>query len=188
MNFSDIANTDRYYNVVDFSSIAFQRTVRGSEDGVLLPTERLGSPVHCRRLYSDHFINSKKSNYPTFPAYVPSLFAYVASPLKRRCQRDMVRYQRIQASKKRRLEITFQTIERCLLGSSVQLVVSQQKEKDHMHGTLDNISSLSQVHHVNKEITQVSEITLAPSTATIYNRCDMRGIGSLQTECELLKQ
>ncbi len=44
-------------------------------------------------LCSDHFVNGEKSNDSTSPAFVPSLFAYVASPLKGRGERDMARYQ-----------------------------------------------------------------------------------------------
>ncbi len=56
-----------------------------------------------------------------------------------------------------------------------------------MHGTLDNISNLSQVHHGTKEIISVSEIASAPSTSTMTD-VSMRDIDCLQAECQLLKQ
>ena len=83
--------------------------------------------------------------------------------------------------------MTFQKEEPCQLGSSVHLVVSPQEEKDHMHGTLDNICNLSQAHHVIEEIILVSEITLTPSTSTMTD-VSMRDIDCHPAECQLLKQ
>ena len=100
----------------------------------------------------------------------------------------MAKYQRIEAAKKRRIEIIFQTEKPCQLSSSVQPLdppPPAQKEKDQMHGTLDNISSLSQVHHVTKEIIPVFEITSTP-TSTMTD-VSMRDTDCLQAECQLLK-
>ena len=80
----------------------------------------------------------------------------------------MARYQRIQASKKRRLDITFQN--RKTVSASLECPAScslPQKEQDQIDGTLDNISSLSHVHQVTKQIILVFEITSAPSTSTM---------------------
>ena len=53
---------------------------------------------------SAHFVRGVKSNDPASPAYVPSLFSYVKSPVKRKAENDMQRYNRTKACKKRRLE------------------------------------------------------------------------------------
>ena len=45
-----------------------------------------------------------KSNDPASPAYVPSLFSHVKSPVKRKAENDMQRYNRTKACKKRRLK------------------------------------------------------------------------------------
>ena len=165
MNFCDISNTDRYYKGCGVQFYRFPKDCERKRRWIAAVNRKAWKPGAFSWLCSDYFVNGEKSNDPTFPAYVPSLFAYVASPLKRRRQRDMARYQRVQASKKRRLEMTFQTEEPCQLGSSVQPVVSPQEVKDHMLGTLDNISNLSQVHHVTKEITPVLEYNISSSTS-----------------------
>ena len=53
---------------------------------------------------SAHFVGGVKSSDPASPAYVPSLFCHVKSPVKRKAENDMQRYNRTNACKKRRLE------------------------------------------------------------------------------------
>ena len=187
MNFSDIDNTDRYYKGCEVQVYRFPKDCERKRRWIAAVNRKAWKLGAFSWLCSDHFVNGEKSNDPTSPTYVPSLFAYVASPLKRKAQRDLARYQRIQASKKQRLDMTFQKEEPCQLGSSVHLVVSPQEEKDHMHGTLDNICNLSQAHHVIEEIILVSEITLTPSTSTMTD-VSMRDIDCHPAECQLLKQ
>ena len=121
MNFSDIANTDRYYidSGVRFWSLVLllPKKLRGNEDELPLSIIRLGRLVHSCVYAATILSMAKRAMIPCTPsAYVSSLFAYVASPLKRKGQRDMAKLQRIQASKKRRLEMTFHTEELRQLG------------------------------------------------------------------------
>ena len=53
---------------------------------------------------SAHFISGVKRNDPASPAYVPSLFSYVKSPVKRKAETALERYERTKACKKKRLE------------------------------------------------------------------------------------
>ena len=116
MNFSDITNTDRYYKDCGVQFYRFPKDCERKQRWIVAVNRKTWKAGAFSWLCSDHFVNGEKSNDPTSTAYVPSLFAYVASPLKRRGQRDMTRYQRIQASKKQRLEMTFHTEELCQLG------------------------------------------------------------------------
>lgn len=51
---------------------------------------------------SQHFITGEKSNNPLAPNYVPSIFNYVSSPIKRRLENNVGQFQRRQAIKRRR--------------------------------------------------------------------------------------
>ena len=48
-------------------------------------------------------MSGEKSNNPLVPNYVPTLFEYVGSPVKRRLESDMGKFHRRQAMKKRRV-------------------------------------------------------------------------------------
>ena len=49
-------------------------------------------------------MGGQKSDDPVSPAYVPSLFSYVKSPMKRVAEQNLVRYSRVQQSKRRRID------------------------------------------------------------------------------------
>ena len=53
---------------------------------------------------STHFVSGAKSNDPLSPDYVPSVFCYTKSPVKRKLASDMERYERKVEAKKRRVE------------------------------------------------------------------------------------
>ena len=53
---------------------------------------------------SAHFIGGSKSDGPTSPAYVPSLFGHLKRPLKRKVERQLARYERTSECKRRRLQ------------------------------------------------------------------------------------
>lgn len=55
-------------------------------------------------LCSAHFIRGVKSNDPTCPDYVPSVFHYVETPKKKRAERSMLRYYARKNTKRKRVE------------------------------------------------------------------------------------
>ena len=55
-------------------------------------------------LCSKHFVSGSKNDDPLSPDYVPSIFAHIKSPQKRRVDEGMKRYERLCVTKKRRVE------------------------------------------------------------------------------------
>lgn len=55
-------------------------------------------------LCSAHFISGSKSDDPLSPDFVPTLFSHLKSPVKRKAERDLVKYERRREVKRRRLE------------------------------------------------------------------------------------
>lgn len=63
-------------------------------------------PSEYTWLCSDHFLSGCKSNDPLSPDYIPSVFAHIASPQKRKAIDSMARFRRNAEVKKRRRENT----------------------------------------------------------------------------------
>ena len=61
-------------------------------------------PTQHSWICSTHFLSGAKSNDPLLPDYVPSIFSYTKSPLKRKLAKDRERYERAANTKKRRVE------------------------------------------------------------------------------------
>jgi hypothetical protein len=61
-------------------------------------------PTEHSWICSSHFVGGVKSDDPSSPAYIPTLFDHVRSPEKRKAEQNLVRYDRIQQSKIRRRE------------------------------------------------------------------------------------
>ena len=59
------------------------------------------TPNDSTVICSDHFLSGERSKNPLAPNSVPRLFSYVKSPEKRCLERDMERFYRRQALKKR---------------------------------------------------------------------------------------
>ena len=51
---------------------------------------------------SAHFISGAKRDNPLSPDFVPTVFAHVESPVKRKATQDLARYKRSTAAKKRK--------------------------------------------------------------------------------------
>ncbi len=63
-------------------------------------------PGESSRVCSAHFMSGEKSNNPLSPDYVPTLFSFTASPVKKRLVRNAARFDRGQHTNKIRLENT----------------------------------------------------------------------------------
>lgn len=61
-------------------------------------------PTEYNWICSAHFVGGFKSNDPLSPAYIPSIFVHVDSPVKKKAQQDMARYERNKATRKKKLE------------------------------------------------------------------------------------
>ena len=61
-------------------------------------------PRELTWICSNHFVGGKKCNDPTSPAYTPSLFSHVRSPVKRKAADDLRRFCRLREAKRRRKE------------------------------------------------------------------------------------
>ena len=62
------------------------------------------NPTEYTWICSAHFVGGSKSDDPTSPDYIPSLFAHVMSPVKRKVERQLSRYERTSVCKRRRLQ------------------------------------------------------------------------------------
>ena len=60
---------------------------------------------------SAHFISGAKSDDPLSPSYVPTVFSYVESPVKRKAAQDLARYERGTVAKKRKEEYSFRQLQ-----------------------------------------------------------------------------
>ena len=58
----------------------------------------------CTWICSQHFVTGKKSNNPLAPNYIPSIFPCTASPIERKLEGDVIRFERRQATKLKRLQ------------------------------------------------------------------------------------
>ena len=52
------------------------------------------APTNYTWICSKHFVSRSKSDDPLSPNYVPSIFSFVTSPVKRKAADDMKRYKR----------------------------------------------------------------------------------------------
>lgn len=51
-------------------------------------------------LCSVHFVGGKKSDDPLSPAYTPTIFNFISSPVKRKASADLIRYERCKVRRK----------------------------------------------------------------------------------------
>ncbi|XP_070410399.1 uncharacterized protein [Nothobranchius furzeri] len=61
-------------------------------------------PSKYTRICSEHFLQGQKSDNPLSPNYVPSVFAHIKSPAKRRALGSLKKYEARQAMKKKKRE------------------------------------------------------------------------------------
>ncbi len=107
---------------------------------------------------SVHFAGGKKSNDPTSPAYVPTMFSYLKSPVKRKAEHDMARHERVKECKKRRLEAIQREegaqalLELCTPGNADAPVVAQPSCSVMTEISMEDIASLQdRVHELTNE-------------------------------------
>ena len=60
-------------------------------------------PSQSTKICSKHFTSGKKSNNPLSPDYVPTLFSFTKSPVKRKVLAEVKNFERRQAMKRRRV-------------------------------------------------------------------------------------
>ena len=61
-------------------------------------------PTEHTWICSEHFVSRVKSNNPLAPNYVPTIFQYTTSPVKRKLEAKLEAFMRRQLTKKRRIE------------------------------------------------------------------------------------
>ena len=82
----------------------FPRKVNRRERWIAAVRRENWMPNKSTWICSQHFITGKKSNNPLAPNYVPSIFPYTASPIKRKLEGDAIKFERRQATKLKRLQ------------------------------------------------------------------------------------
>ena len=89
---------------VDFSSIQFPRDQAKCEKWISAIKRVDWIPNDNTWICSTHFVTGVRSNNPLAPNYVPTIFPYTNSPVKRKLQNDAVRFKQRQVIKRRRVE------------------------------------------------------------------------------------
>ncbi|XP_056135061.1 peroxynitrite isomerase THAP4-like [Lampris incognitus] len=66
-------------------------------------------PSKYSRICNEHFLRGKKSDDPLSPDYVPSVFAHMKTPEKRRAQKSLEKYEVREAMRKRKSQESSKT-------------------------------------------------------------------------------
>ena len=99
-----IGCTNRYSKDGGLSFYRFPTNPARRAEWIAAVNRKDWQPGEHTWLCSAHFVGGAKSNDPLSPAYNPSVFDYVTSPVKRKAEGDIIRYERNKASRKRKFE------------------------------------------------------------------------------------
>ena len=99
-----VGYTRRYFKGCGFQFYRFPRDSERRSKWIAAVKRKDWQPTEYSWICSSHFVGGKKSNDPQSPAYIPSLFHHVQSPVKRAAERNLVRYSRVMESKRRRIQ------------------------------------------------------------------------------------
>ena len=80
--------TNQFLKGSGISSIVFRLNQR-EERWIAAVSRKDWAPTNYTWICSQHFVSGSKSNDPPSPNYVPSIFSFVKSPVKRRAADDM---------------------------------------------------------------------------------------------------
>ncbi|XP_019859329.1 PREDICTED: uncharacterized protein LOC100640513 [Amphimedon queenslandica] len=115
---------------------------------------------------SQHFVGGVKSDDPLSPSYVPSLFAFTSSPLKRKASHDMQRYQ---ALKKREQS----------KGTAISVASSESSEP--MSTSANTVSIATQTDMTVAKIeTQEAELQLRVNEVVDLKKAIPKGYPSIE--------
>ena len=78
-------------------------------------------PTEYTWICNCHFVGGTKSENPTFSAYVPTLFDHAKTPVKRKAERQLARYERASVCKRRCLQAQCEEAASSLLAHSTAL-------------------------------------------------------------------
>ena len=117
---------------------------------------------------SSHFINGVKNNDPASPAYVPTIFRHVKSPVKRKTEDAFERYERTKACKKRRQDACQREVEAAAMAKAE---------------AVDGLMRLSEAASLQVEI-ETGEIC----TSSVMTEMTMEDLSRLEQDIQQLRE
>ena len=95
--------TNRYRKGSGFNFIIFRMTKIEEQSWIAAVARKNWEPTEHSWICSAHFVSGAKDNNPLSPD-VPPVFSHIKSPVKRRLEEGMKRFERVSQAKKRRVE------------------------------------------------------------------------------------
>ena len=103
--------TNRYLKSCGLQFYRFPENQERRRRWIAAVNRKNWEPNQYTWICSSHFINGVKNNDPASPAYVPTIFRHVKSPVKRKTEDAFERYERTKACKKRRQDACQREVE-----------------------------------------------------------------------------
>lgn len=120
---------------------------------------------------SAHFIRGMKSDDPTCPDYVPSIFGYTDSPKKRKAERSMAQYDRRKDTKKKRIESA-----------------KRQEASEALLLLQSTVKSVSNAREQQTEDNQQNDHEKVPVGVSVMTDMSMSCISGLEEEVQRLRE
>ena len=143
-------------------------------------------PTEYTWICSAHFVGGNKSDDPTSPAYIPTLFGHLRSPVKRNAERQLARYERTSVCKRRRLQAWHEEE-----AASSLLALSTSSEGNDDSSTVDIGASSQEIHPLPSPLEfdcNHCEQTVEQPTVSVMTDVTMESISRLESECITLRE
>ena len=166
--------SNRFYKRCGLHFYRFPADIERRNHWVAAINRKNWKPTEYTWVCSCHFVGGHKSDNPTSPAYVPSLFDHIKSPAKRKAEHQLARYERTNVSKRR-----------CILALCEEEAAS-------------SLSSLSTAL-IDNSTTELGNASVQETYSPLTHSCEQRttcvltdmtmeSISKLELECATLRE
>ena len=153
-------------------------------------SRRNWQPTEYTWLCSCHFVGGRKSDDPTSPAYIPTLFQHVKSPLMRKAERQLARYKLSTSSKKKRLQAQREKL------AQIEAEKQAQREAANILLSLGETQAAAESEpcvsplecHSHDGQSSHSTPSIERPTASAMTDMTIKNIAALEVECAALRQ